>query len=51
MIRLAVDVGQRALQAVADLDADLAVLGEDEEDRAVVGLLLPGAPLLRGARR
>ena len=42
------DVGDGALEAVADLDADLAVLREHEQDRAVVGLLLARAPLLRG---
>ena len=49
MIRCAVASGIDALEAVAHLDADLPVLREDEEDRAVVLLLLARAPLLGGA--
>jgi len=44
-------VGQRAFEAVADLEADLAVLDEDEKDDTVVELLPPHAPALRGADR
>ncbi len=46
------DVGQRAFEAVADLDAQLAVvLGDDEQDRAVVDLLAPDLPGLRDPDR
>jgi hypothetical protein len=45
------DVGQRALQAVADLDSGGAIAREEKEDGAVVLLLLTRAPLLRGADR
>ena len=37
-------IGDHALEAVADLDARLAVLGEQEQDEAVVLSLLPGPP-------
>src|SRR5262245_2376532 len=42
-------VGDGPLEAVPDLDPDFPVLREDEEDGAVVGLLLTRPPLLRGA--
>src|SRR5262245_2886792 len=44
-------VGQRALEPVADLDPQLSVLDEDDEEDAVVELLLAQAPLLEEAVR
>ena len=38
------DVGQRAFEAVADLDAQLAVVLGDDQQRAVVDLLAPDLP-------
>ncbi len=43
---VASDVRQRALKAVAGLDAHLVILHENEEDRAVVHILLSHAPRL-----
>ena len=51
MMRLRGDVGQRAFQAVADLDAQLAVVLGDDEQRAVVDLLAADLPGLRDAQR
>ena len=45
------DVGQRAFQAVADLDAQLAVVLGDHQQRAVVDLLAPDLPGLGDADR
>ena len=45
------DIGQRALETVADLDAKLAVVLGDEQDRAVVDLLAPDLPGLRDPDR
>ena len=45
------DVRQRALEAVADLDAHLPVVDEHEEDGAVVLVLLADAPGLERGRR
>ena len=44
-------VGERTLEAVARLDAHLAVAHEDEEDDAVVELLASGLPRLGGPAR
>ena len=46
-----VDVRDLALEAVADLDADLAVLGEDEEDKPVVEALASDLPGFEGLDR
>jgi hypothetical protein len=40
------DVGQRPLQAVANLDKHLAVLNEHKKDRAIAPLLLTDSPRL-----
>ncbi len=45
------DVRDLALEAVADLDADLAVLGEDEQDEPVVKALAADLPGLEGLDR
>ena len=45
------DVGQRAFEAVADLDAQLAVVLGDDEQRAVVDLLAADLPGFRDAER
>src|SRR6266567_1557901 len=42
-------VGNRSLEAVSRLDAKLPVLYEDEEDQAVVVLLVADLPLLGAA--
>jgi hypothetical protein len=44
MMTLEIGVGQFAFQAVADLDADFALVGGDDEDGAVVALRLAYAP-------
>src|SRR5439155_19110989 len=41
------DVGERALEAVADLDAKPVVILGDDKDGAVVDLLAPDLPGLR----
>ena len=46
-----VDVRDLVLEAVADLDADLAVLGENEEDQAVVEALAADLPRFEGPDR
>src|SRR5450830_317187 len=46
---LARGIGQRAFEPVANFDSGLAVLDEDEEQGAVVELLLAHAPRLRRA--
>ena len=51
MMRRDGDVGQRALEAVADLDAHLPVVLGDEEQRAVVLALAADLPLLGDADR
>ena len=38
-------IRQRALEAVADLDAQLALVGRDQKQHAVVVLLLPELPV------
>ena len=45
------DVGERAFEAVADLDAQLAVVLGDDQQRAVVDLLAPDLPGLRDPDR
>jgi len=44
-------VGDRSFETVADLDAHLPLLREDEEDQTVVVLFLADAPLPRAADR
>src|SRR5262249_16687466 len=43
--QLADRVGERAFQAIADLDADLAIIRRDNQQDAAVLLLLPDAPV------
>ena len=45
------DVGERAFEAVADLDAKLAVVLGDDQQRAVVDLLAPDLPGFRDPDR
>ncbi len=45
------DVGERAFEAVTDLDAQAAVVLGDDEQRAVVDLLAADLPGLRDAKR
>ena len=44
-------VGQRTLEAVADLDPDLSVLQRDQQQRAIVDALASELPGLRDAQR
>ena len=45
-------VGQRAFEAIPDLDTDLSILDRDEQERAVVGAFLAQLPMswLRGEK-
>src|SRR5438445_619997 len=45
------NIGERALEAVADLDAQVMVVLGNDEDRAVVDLLTPDLPGLGNADR
>ena len=51
MIRRRLQVGDLVLQAVADLDPDLPVVGHDEQDQAVVQALAADLPGLEGLDR
>src|ERR1700753_2873931 len=48
---LAGDIGQRAFEPIADLDAKLVVVLGDQQDRAVIDPLAPDLPGIRAADR